>query len=475
MNVSFPAVHRGGLLGLSAGQWAGCAVALAVFTVGMFTIRSIPELLVVLFVSAGTATVGLWPVNGLTPAEWSARAGRTHVRRTTGRHAWLSPAPVADGAPRHFANVTLLETTVRGAPTGVLTDGRGPKLTYSTVLAVEGTSFGLASQDDRERRIGQWSALVASLGESLVARIQVIARVVPADPAALATYHDTHVTASADAAWDAGYRSLLAEVPTANVDTDLAVAVTVDFRKRGTSAEVKRLGGGETGRLALIATETERLWEHLSAADITVTGALDPAALALRVRATLDPFHEEVDGMWPSAVVDRWATSQADGAVHASFWVSGWPQRPVEAGSFLTPLLLRSSKAGHVRTFSLVIEPASGEAALRRVESTRMAQEIENAARGAKGWAMTVRRQKHVDRLVEREVELNEGHTDCRYLGAVTVSAANDDGLAAGVAELRSAAYKSHLRLRRQYGYQTGMLGMVLPLGRGFERKRLGS
>lgn len=473
MNVSFPGTERqGALLGLNRTQAIGCALALIILAVGLWTSTGILELFVVVAFAAAVATFGLWPVHGLTAAEWGHRVGRLHTRKVTGTHRWLSDMPITDNPPPAFKGWDVLACTVRNEPVGVLTVGSGTNLTYSTALTVGGTSFGLASTDEQERRIGQWGSLVATLGESLVARIQVIARVVPADPQALTAYHAAHVTADANPAWNAGYTSLLDEVASSNVDTELTVVMTIDFRKRGIASEVKRLGGGEIGRLALIGVETDRLWEQLASADVNVGQPLTPVELARQVRLTLDPFCEEGEGMWPSAMVDRWGTARCDNAVHASFWVSGWPQREVEAGGFMAPLLLRSSSAGHVRTFTLVVEPMHPDRALSKVETTLIREEVEMTGKAKAGFAPTERKRKMLASLKAREKELVDGHTDTRYLGVVTVSAVDDDALAAGVAEMQRAAHQSHLRVRRQYGAQGHMLSVILPAGRGFERKR---
>jgi hypothetical protein len=475
MNVSFGGVERNGpMFGMSIGQTACCLAAVTVFVTGMWTVRSVPGFFLVLLLASGTAAAGLWPCGGLTPAEWAVRVAAAGARRVVGRHMWISAEPFVDvDPPRQFRTISLTSTEVRGGEVGVLVEKKGAREIHSAVVAVEGTSFGLASQGDRDRRIEQWGALVASLGESLVARLQVSARTVPADPRALQTFFDGNRTAGADPAWAAGYQTELDKVAGANVDTELSVVVVIDHRKRGVSAAVRHLGGGSCGRLALIAAEVDRIQEQLAAADIAVRHVLSPRQLADAVRSTLDPYVEEQGGsMWPSAVVDNFGTARVDGAVHACFHVAGWPARQVEGG-FLQPLLCRSLKAGYVRTFSLIIEPAHPDTALRKVERARLAEDVELEGRKRSGFAVTARRRMSLEALGRREQELVEGATDCRFAGVVVVSAPDTDALTVGVAEVTRLAHASHLRLRRAHGLQATMLGVALPLGRGFERKRL--
>ena len=152
---------------------------------------------------------------------------------------------------------------------GVMADENASRAVYSALLSVEGTSFGLASQEERERRLAAWGTLVASLGGSHVARLQIIARVVPADPAALAAFFDEHRAEDADPGVGGRYAELLDEVRSANVDTQLGVAVLVELPQGRT---VRR---GETaGRWTMAAGMGPRQSWHRVRGQVVVTAQL---------------------------------------------------------------------------------------------------------------------------------------------------------------------------------------------------------
>ena len=99
----------------------------------------------------------------------------------------------------------------------------------------------------------------------------------------------------------------------------------------------------------------------LRAAELTVTGWLTPAQVAVILRSAYDPAtaailerHSDIGRTLatagPVAVTESWDRLRSDSAHHAVLWVSEWPRSQVYPG-FLAPVLLSS---GIQRAFSLV-------------------------------------------------------------------------------------------------------------------------
>src|SRR5260370_369278 len=65
-----------------------------------------------------------------------------------------------------------------------------------------------------------------------------------------------------------------------------------------------------------------------------IRGGFDPSARpGLSALAAHDPDRADVgvhpNSAWPAAAEESWAGYQADGTVHATYWVEEWPRIPV--------------------------------------------------------------------------------------------------------------------------------------------------
>src|ERR1700674_3007805 len=141
-----------------------------------------------------TAVFCFWPIGGRSAEEWLPIVGRHAGRRLRRRRVQLSPAPQAgtratpDGRPEPVAelpeaarDLELLAAPFQGEPVGVIKDRRARS--YTAVLAVRVTSFGLLDRAEQESRQAGWGSVLAGLARegSPVSRIQWLERTVPAD------------------------------------------------------------------------------------------------------------------------------------------------------------------------------------------------------------------------------------------------------------------------------------------------------
>ena len=502
-----PLERRGLVGGLRTAQVAVIGFTLALVIVLLQLSRSAAMVFVVLLVVLAAAGICFAPLAGRTAEEWTpvvvawalggGRRGRRYrspvpTRGRSGRaratsrngdrsnhdsHEHPPPEPVT--LPPELAGLVLLAAPLRGEDVGIVKDARAK--TYTGVIAVRVRSFGLLDQGEQERRLAGWGSVLAGLARenSAVRRLQWIERTVPSDGDQIARYlqEERDVTVPLATSSVASYIELVESAGSVTQDHELFVALQVDAKKAW--RQVKRLGRGDQGAVALLLRELETLAERLVAADVQVQGALRPRMLARAIRdaydpygrtyrnrlATLDPSRAGVDPAhaWPLAADGSWATYRTDSALHATYWVAQWPRIDVGA-TFLAPLLMQTNV---LRSVSTVMEPVAPSVAIRKVEAARTTDIADEQTRARTGFMTTARKRLQQDATLRREEELADGHAEFRFAGYVTVSASDPDTLERSCAEVEHAAQQARLELVRLYGQQAEGFTFTLPLGRG--------
>jgi hypothetical protein len=502
-----PLERRGLVGGLRTSQVMVIGATLALVILLLQISHATGMVLIVLLVMVAAAGLCFAPIVGRTAEQWTpivwawltggGRRGRRYRSEapTTGRRVRMRPAtgqngdgpddPVEDplsgpaSLPPELTGVSLLAAPLRGEDIGVLKDTRAK--TYTGVIAVRVRSFGLLDQVEQERRLAGWGSVLAGLARenSPVRRIQWLERTVPSDGDQIARYlqeeRDTTVPLTASSV--ASYIELVESAGAITRDHDLFVALQVDAKKAW--RQVKRLGRGDAGAVALLARELETLAERLVAADVQVFGVLRPPLLAKVLRdaydpfgrtkrnrhAALDPAHAGVDPTHagPLAADVSWSLYRSDSAFHATYWVAQWPRIDVGA-TFLAPLLMQTNV---LRAVTTVMEPVAPSVAIRKVEAARTTDLADEQTRARTGFITTARKRLQQDATLRREEELADGHAEFRFAGYVTVSADDLDELERSCAEVEHAAQQSRLELVRLYGQQAEGFTFTLPLARG--------
>src|SRR5205823_752891 len=116
-------------------------------------------------------------------------------------------------------------------------------------------------------------------------------------------------------------------------------------------------------------------------AEVGVLGALSAGQLARALRTAFDPYARVElaaleaadptrDGLEPTSAGpvgarESWDCYRTDGALHATFWIGGWPRVDVSP-VFMDALLGRSSA---VRAVAVTFEPIAVERSTREVEA----------------------------------------------------------------------------------------------------------
>jgi hypothetical protein len=488
-----PLERRGIVGGLRTGQAAIVGASLVAVVVLLQVSTSPAVVFGALLLAAGATAVAFYPLYGRTPEQWLPVVWAWGLRRLRGRTHYRSGAPTAGASgdptggeielpvslPEEVGALDVLAAPLRGEPVGVVKDRKAN--TYTAVLAVRVRSFGLLDRAEQERRLAGWGAVLAGLARenSPVRRLQWVERTVPSDGDEVARYlqeeRDTTVPLASSSV--ASYIELVESAGAVTQDHELFVALQLDARRAW--RQVKRLGKGDRGATALLLRELETLAERLVAADVQVQGALRPRMLARAIRdafdpygrtnrtrlAAVDPSRAGVDPAhaWPVAAEAAWGTYRTDSALHATYWVAGWPRIDVGA-TFLAPLLMQTNV---LRSVAVTMEPVAPSVALRKIEAARTTDVADEQTRQRQGFVTTARKRLQQDATARREQELADGHAEFRFAGYVTVSAPDDDGLERACAEVEHAAQQARLELHRLYGEQESAFTFTLPLGRG--------
>jgi Putative type VII ESX secretion system translocon, EccE len=481
-----PLERRGVLMGLRAGQLGvvGCAIVVAV--VALSSAPSASGLGVAALLALVAVAVAFVPLAGRTLEQWTPLATRWLVRGVRRQRRVTTTQPGRGVPATHkveeqpewppaLKGIELLAVPSQAGDIGVLKDRAAG--TYTAVLSVRAKTFSLLDNPDKARRLASWAGILASAAREggLVHRLQWLERTVPDPGTELAAHLETH--AASDDPSVASYRELLADAGPVTQRHEVLVALQLSAARA--QRHVKSAGGGDKGAGEVLRRELATLATRLGGAELTVLGALTPRLVAQCVRTSFDPpsrlalerrpEHPEGVGVAvaaasPTAVDEHWSHLQADGSLHATYWIAEWPRVDVDA-DFLAPLLLRTTS---LRTVSLVCEPVSPLKAMRQVESARTQAAVDEQLRNKAGFLTTARRARETETLAEHESDLARGHAFFRFSGFVTVHATDTEELRSACGELEQAAAQSFLDLRLLHGQQADAFTWAsLPLCRG--------
>ncbi len=488
LSYSFGPLERRGILGpLHGGQVVLLAAGIATAIAVLDRYPSPGGALVGLLCVMASLASSFAPLGGRTAQEWLpvtvaflARGALRRSRfrsRAPGTGARVSgtsrgrPTPSAPDPPRELRGVRVIEVPYRQRTIGALAEEAGRRLT--AVLACRVLAFSLLDPEAQERRLARWGLVLSGASGGPVRRLQWIERTAPAQGDQLARWlhseRDPAIPLRGTPIIES-YLELIGTTTELAQEHEILLAVQVDARRSRRA--------GRTAAEQLVDA-TERVARGLEAAEVDVLGALSPGQLARALRTAFDPYaRAELAGLeaadpgrdglsessgWPLGARERWDHYRSDGAVHATYWISGWPRIEVSP-MFMDALIGRSSA---VRTMSVIFEPLAVERSTREVEAAITRDQADRTLRARFGQSETARqRQAHVA-TVRREAELAAGHGEVRLSGFVTVSGRDEEDLRRSCAEVLDHAARAHLELHRLYGQQADAFTFTLPLGRG--------
>jgi hypothetical protein len=446
--------------------------------------------LVATLLFAGAIAVALAPLGRRTAGEWAPIAASFAVRLLRGRALFRSGAPARGSfvrglgtgrpvleppvanPPPSLRDLRIIETEYRDRPIGVIAGQRGRRLT--AVLACRVVAFSLLDPDAQERRLARWGLVLTGAAGTPIRRIQWVERTAPAQGDELARWvgaeRDPAVPLRGTAMIES-YLELIGTTAKVTQEHEILLAVQIDARQvrdRGSDAAVRAL-----------IEQTERVAQGLEAAEVTVLGALGPNQLSRALRTAFDPYAraelaalETADperkglteaGAWPLGARESWDHYRSDGALHATYWIGGWPRVEVSP-MFMDALLGRSSA---VRAVAVTFEPVSPERSTREAEAAITQDRADRELRRRFGQSETARQRQAEEATARREAELAAGHGEVRLAGFVTVTGRDTDDLRRACSEVHEHAARARLELHRMYGQQADAFTFTLPLCRG--------
>jgi hypothetical protein len=488
LSYRFGPLERRGILGpVRAGQ-AVVLVAGAVLAIGVLDGAPSASGALVAMISFATAVVlAVAPLGSLTVAEWLPVVCAFVLRRLGGRAKFRSPVSVRGfrargcsppldaahpAAPAALRDVRILDAAYRERSIGVLAERGGRRLTAA--LACRVVAFSLLDPEAQERRLARWGLILSGAASTPLRRIQWVERTAPARGDELARWlhaeRDPAVPLRGTPMIES-YLELIGTSAKVTQEHEILLAVQVDARR-------VRERGPDAAMRALIE-ETERVAQGLQAAEVMVLGALSHGQLARALRTAFDPYARaelatletadpQRDGLsevnaWPLGAQESWDHYRSDGAVHATYWIGGWPRVDVSP-MFMDALLGRSSV---VRTVAVTFEPIPPERSTREVEAAITRDRADRELRHRFGQSETARQRQAQASTIRRESELASGHSEVRLSGFVTVSGRDPDELRRAGIEVLEHAARARLELHLMYGQQADAFTFTLPLFRG--------
>jgi len=483
-----PLERRGLLGGVRAGQAAALAVGLLV---AMLAIDSVPAIggavagLLALGLAAALATLR---IGGRTADEWAPVVGGYAARRVGRRSAFRSTAPRAGMsfdprpggvlrdpvpvAPAALRGVRIVEAGSGDRRIGAVSERAGRRLT--ALLACRVVSFALLDADAQERRLAQWGLVLSGAADTAIRRLQWIERTAPDQGDELARWlHEQRDPAIPlrGVPIVESYLELISSSARASQSHEILVAVQVD------GARVRSRSAGALEQALLEATE--RVAQGLEAAEIAVLGALRAGKVARALRTAFDPYaHSELAALrsadarrdelaaanaWPLGAREAWDHYRCDGAMHATYWIGGWPRTEVSP-MFMDALLGRARTA---RTVAVTFEPVPPARSSREVEAAITRDRADRELRWRFGQLETARQRQAQEAAARREAELAAGHTEVRLAGFITISGRDEDELRLASSEVLDQAARARLEVHRMYGQQASAFTFTLPLARG--------
>ncbi|HLY51177.1 MAG TPA: SCO6880 family protein [Solirubrobacteraceae bacterium] len=491
LTYTFGPIEQRGLFGpLRAGQiaWLSGGAVIAIVILNQWPTAGGAVLGTVSFALA--TALAVWPIGRRSVHEWMPVTISYLARRAIRRTRFRSQAPASGSRsrglgsehpvivplqphpPRGLRGLRITEVPYRGRPVGIVASRGERRLT--AILACRVIAFSLLDADAQERRLARWSLVLSGAAGTSVRRIQWVERTAPAqgDELArwLATERDPAVPLRGTPMIES-YLELISTTSRVSQDHEILLAVELDARRVP-----------ERGRAAATVTlleQTERIAQSLEAAEVRVLGALTGPQVARALRTAFDPYaraeltaleaadaeHEGLAeaGAWPLGAEETWEHYRTDGAVHATFWIGGWPRAGVSP-MFMDALL---GSSGAVRTVAVTFEPLPIERSTREVEAAITRDQADRELRHRLGQSETARQRQAQDAAVRRESELAAGHGEVRLAGFVTVSGRDADDLRRACSQVHDQAARARLELHRMYGQQAEAFTFTLPLCRG--------
>jgi hypothetical protein len=496
ISYRFGPLERRGLIGpLRLSQFLTLAGGLVAVVVVLDAAPSPGGVLVCCVLLLGAGAAATLPLSGATLVQWLPVLSRFLARRARGARRQLSDAPLRGtvlpaavvarakqgttktgsrgttpiALPRTLRGVALEELPYRNRSVGFVSDHGGRLLT--TLLACQVSGFSLLDPPAQEQRLAHWGVILSSCAGTPVRRLQWLERTAPAEGDELAGWlhaeRDPELGADGSPLLESYLGLIDAAAPVIHAH-EVLLAVQLD---------ATRVRGDRELVHAQLVEQTERVARGLEGTGVKVLGALSADQLASTWRTAFDPYARpalaslraaggaapRASDAAPLTTGEAWDHYRCDAAMHATYWISGWPRADVTP-TFMGALLAPSET---VRSVAVTFEPIAPERSTREVEAAITRDTADRELRRRFGQTETARQRQGHESALRREAELAAGHAEVRFSGYVTVSGRTEDELRRACQEVLQHGALARIELRRLYGRQAQAFTFTLPLARG--------
>ena len=401
------------------------------------------------------------------------------------RRPWTRSSLVADGdsrqpdLPEAMSGLELLEVDAgrlgADCKVAVVRDRRLDCV--SLVVPVVGDGFPFASNVEQDAIVERWGAALAPLAraKSPIARLTWQEWARPVGVEAHRRYVDSVTATDTRSAARADYDELLDLQGPFTIAHEVLLTLTVELRR----VRARKGMSQAESAIAALVDEARMLSDRLDTAGLGVGAPFDTASLREAIRHRSDPMRSAagatkrrrslaeaaqlVTAAWgPMAVKSAWHHVHVDGSFHRSYFVAHWPRLDVPA-DFLRPLLTADTAT---RTVTIVLEPVSTAKASMEANRHLTSIEADQEQKARHGFRLTARERRKRHDVEARETELAEGHPEFRFVGIVTVTAADEESLDRAAANIEQNAAQSLLELRPLAARHEHGWVASLPLGR---------
>lgn len=342
---------------------------------------------------------------------------------------------------------------------------------YSMVAEVRHTGTALLDDEDLDRRVAGWGALLSGECEDDgLARISIYEHIDRGEGGELARWIDQHIELSVPRPAIEMVRDMARSDRSLNTSRRTWIAIGVEEARA--RRELRGFGGGDEGARRLLLRRARAVAGRLSAIGLELDHWVSPVELFGIVRECYDPAQrlEQELAQVPLQAVDaapnvaqaRFGSYLHDG--HRSVtWEMAWSESPRQA-SVLAGLL--GGDGISRRAIALHIEPIPRARAERELGTARTKAEVAQEV-GRRTGRVERAGARRARAIAERQdAALAEGAGIVRFTGLVTATVAEGSDLDAAMAAVRNDAGFGGIRVLRCAGWMdAAFAACVVPVG----------
>lgn len=465
---------RGVILGL---PWISLVVGAVTLVCGVVILKmfGMNALLVSLPFLICVVVLGLVPFEDRKLIEWVGvfldYVARRVTRQDRYRARLLEPRPDGTlGLPGNHASLRLWED----APSGAVFIHDPHMRTLVAVARVKNQGFLLLDSEEKDRRSFLFATMIGQIAAGKgIDRVQFISRFIPDAGLSVKAWWDSVKSGALNEGARANYESMMSEVTQTSERHEQLIVIRLNLASSARS--IRALGGGMAGAGALMRQRMRLVENAARQCEIEISEWLTRPELARHIRSAYSPalsvFLEQHDNVGrsastagPMATRESWGMYRTDDTFHCTLRIE-WPGIPVWP-DFMHPIAVNPNLRS---SFSLVFEPIGRHKAIKDAKKAVNDEVIHENEQNKYGQTRTVLDENDALEASQDLHDIASGFRDVRFVGLITVSAADEDSLQEALETARSAAAEaSGCELHVCYGQQAGLFPVAaLPLADG--------